>query len=224
MTFIQACVFGGSCNANYLDTTYDPVALYLLNDSLSDSSASGFDDLTVTGTESYADVGLGLRGFYFGGTEQLLLDSIESSLQITGDVTVECIINYPFSTSELHCMYCSGSGETEDANNMYQLSIVANTRYLSYFAERSTGVNISYSGSPKVVVAVGEPVLVGMVRSSDVITFYVNGKPIGDSSGTLSAPTGGTSTTFGIGTTAINGGIISSVSYTHLTLPTKRIV
>jgi hypothetical protein len=214
MTFIQAEVFGGGGGgvAHYLDNTYDPVALYLLNDNLSDSSASGFNDLSLeTGTEQYADVGLGLRGFYFDGASKLVLDSVESSLQITGDITLECIINYPFSASELHFMYCSASGETLETNGLYQLSITANTRYLSYFAEYGSGVNISYSGSPKVVVAVSEPVLVGMVRSSNVITFYVNGKPIGDSSSTLTAPAGGTSTKLNIGTALIDGGVISSV-------------
>lgn len=224
MTFIQAEVFGGGGIAQYLDNTYDPVALYLLNDSLSDSSASGFNDLSLeTGTEQYADMGWGLRGFYFDGASKLALTTDYPALQITGDVTLECIINFPFSANELHCQYCSASGETLETNGLYQLSITANTRYLAYFAEYGSGVNISYSGSPKVVVAVSETVLVGMVRSSNVITFYVNGKAIGDPSFTLNAPAGGTATHLAIGTALIDGGMINSVKIVNSALTADQM-
>jgi hypothetical protein len=197
-----------------LDTTYNPVALYKLDEDLSDSSASGLSDITVGGAdphELWADVGLGLKGFYFDGTTQLQLSGSQGAIQVTGDLTIEMIINVAslnLSAGPL-LIYMAATGETEDTNTLYQLAVLQTTNQLNYFAEYDAGANISYS--PNAALSPGTTVLLGMVRSSSNVTFYMNGLQVGDTSTGLSSPTGGSSGTLKIGHGNIDGGVICSV-------------
>jgi hypothetical protein len=216
MTFIQQWQTGGGGGgggggpAQHLSTNYNPLALYKLDEDLSDSSASGFNDLTVTGNEYYADVGLGLRGFYFDGNTTLTLASGGSALRLTGDMTLECILSIGLSdVGGQLLIYYGATGETEDTNLVYQLSTLTTTNELDYFGEYDAGVNFRYS--PGICINPRETVLLGMVRSSNNVTFYINGVQAGAPSTGLPAPSGGTSGTFKIGYPNIDRGVMCSV-------------
>ena len=226
MTFIQAEVFGGGGGgtANYLDTTYDPVALYLLDDSLADSSASNLPNLTVNGNENWTDVGYGLRGFELDGSSQVYLSSAESEVQITGNLTIEMILRVSSinaSASPL-VIYCAASGEEEVNNSVYQIALLQNTNQLQYFCEYGAGVNVSYNANAGIGTGAAA-VLLAMVRSSGNVTFYANGVQIGDTSVGLTTASGGSNATLKIGHANIDGGAICSVKILDVALSADQI-
>ena len=225
MTFIQQWQTGGGGGggrAQHLDTTYDPIALYKLDGNVSDSSDSGFNDLTVIGNERYADVGLGLRGFFFDGSSSLELASSEAILQITGDLTIECIVTINMNTAAGQLLvYHAATGETEATNVLYQITALQTTNQMDYFAEYGVGSNINYSAGA--CFTAGEAMLLGVVRSSNNVTFYVNGLQIGDASSGLVAPTGGGDGTLKIGSAYIEGGAICSVKILNTALTADQM-
>jgi hypothetical protein len=215
----KVSVFGGDLHvsgtvrhrtAQHLDTKYDPVALYKLDGNLSDSSVSGLADLTLeSGIERYCPVCPGMVGFWCDASTSLYLNSIESVVQITGDLTVECIVNPAqiFSASG-DLFYCAASGETEASNYVYALTIIASSHVLQYFAEYSAGTNIVFPSSGSVIP--GIPVHVAMVRESNDVTFYANGQQIGAASSGLNSPSGGTSGLLHMSTTGFVGAFCSA--------------
>jgi hypothetical protein len=221
MTFIQQWQSGGKRSAQYLGTDYSPVALYKLDESLSDSSASGLPDLTVTGNEYYADAGLGLKGFYFDSTTSLALSSAESALQITGNVTLQCITSMPFLEFDQNILRCIGPGSNEADNVAYQVFLKANTNLISYFAEYGTKQAISYTSTGGFLP--NETAIIGLVRSSNEVTFYVNGRQIGNTSSGLSSPTGATASKLQIGGTLLDGAVICSVKIINSALSAAQM-
>ena len=116
--------------------------------------------------------------------------SNDTELAITGDLTIHCLFipTRPITDTGDSIVEFSGSGETEATNYLYALYISGSTWL--YFAETGAGTNIDHDflvGSNQI------PQLVTLVRSSNDVTLYVNGKASGTASSGESAPSGGTS-------------------------------
>jgi len=90
-----------------------------------------------------------------------------------------------------------GTGDAEPENILYGLNIIDGGDGLwlpGYIHEEGAGNNITYNlALTDGVVAPrrGDVTMIAFSRISNVIQFYVNGKAFGPPSGTLTAPTGG---------------------------------
>jgi len=177
----------------YHDTTHSPVALYQLNESLTDTSGNGLTSFSVgTGTERYASILPGLKGALFDGSTYLYVNALESSLQITGDMTIEMIVSVgKLVVAASSLLNIAGVGETEVTNAMATISLRAfDSNALDWIHESGAGVNQTYNTN--IGMPFGRPVHLAAIRSSNDITFYLNGERFEAGSSGLSAATGGT--------------------------------
>jgi len=206
------------------DTTHSPVALYQLNETLDDTSGNALTGLTVVGTERYTEILPGIRGLVCSGN-YAYVNATEASIQITGDLTLECIVVlYSLPAATLTIIEHALTGETEVTNVLYKIGVQSGG-VLEYFAEQGAGVNIQYLLNR--MMSVGIPVHVALVRSSNNVTFYLNGEQIGATSTGLSAPTGGASGKLYIGTNSDASqdwnGVVASVKIISSALTAAQI-
>jgi hypothetical protein len=198
MTFLKPAI-----NARLHDLTHSPVGLWQLNGGLTDSSGNGFTLTVESGTERYSQLPGGIQGFYFDGSTNLYRSAAEATLRILGDMTIELLcewIDSPPGTSPnsnvvvvTHVGLQASSLEVE--NTLYRLG-AAPTLGLRYFAEQGAGGSILHD----TVDGAGQSLQhIAMVRSSDDVTFYLNGQALSATSTTLAAPTGGGNGRFRIG-------------------------
>jgi hypothetical protein len=178
-----------STTLQYHDTTHTPVGLWQFDGDLTDSSGNGYD-LTDAGTPCYlsCDGLVGLSRW----SELAHVDA--APLHITGDITVEMLIEISAYSSLGYPLLFINNGETEAANCLYGISI--SSWVPGYLAEYSSGTNITYSAARGMLA--GRVHHLAMVRSSNQVTFYLDGVAIGTSSG-LHVPTGGTTAYLCIG-------------------------
>jgi len=195
------------------DTTFSPAALWQLNETLADTSGNGFD-LTITGgpTTQYADIYPSVRGLYLlSGATIAHTTTTPAALQISGDVTIECLVDFTLRNVSKPFFGCDGSVASSTNNRLY-------------------GVEFDSSGFPKWTQQHGTQDSTGgsftctdmypprlchfaVTRISNVVQFYCNGLPLGSPSGTLTAPTGGSASVFhlGQGATPAGEGIVRSL-------------
>jgi hypothetical protein len=195
------------------DTTFSPSALWQLNETLSDTSGNGFD-LAITGgpITQYADIYPSRKGLYLlAGATLAHTTTVPAGLQISGDITVECLVDFTLRNVGRPFFGCDGSVASSTNNRLY-------------------GVEFDSSGFPKWTQQHGTQDSTGgafvcsnmfppelchfaVTRISNVVQFYCNGLPLGSPSGTLTAPTGGGSSVFhlGQGATAACEGIVRSL-------------
>lgn len=177
----------------YLDTTNSPVALYKLDGVMTDFSGNGFDMSVETGTEMYADVVPGKRGFYFNGSTKLIYNTFSSTLAITGAVTLIAIIQCDVLLAIDGLISHGASGEASDTNLLYNAQIQALTpQQLGWLHEHGGGTNDAYNptGSAR-MPPIHNLVMVGWSRdASNVVTMNINGRTVA-TSGTLTAADGG---------------------------------
>lgn len=189
--------YPGQGRANYHDARFGPVALWQLNDVLTDSVGGGGTLTLEAGTSVFCDLLPGLRGFYFDGSSALIRNASQTALQITGDLTIEFISARPVVETDKTCISHDGLTESSTDNYLYDIYLDSSFQ-LQYFAEQGSGTNITF-GSTGFVIPPAQVVHYGMVRQANQVTFYVNGRQFGPTSSGLLAPTGGTNGKLRIG-------------------------
>jgi hypothetical protein len=212
----------------YHDTTHNPVALYQFDESLADTSGNSLTSFSVeSGTERYTNILPGLKGFLFDGSTDIYVNAAEASLAITGDMTIEMILSAGEVASSLAIpVSYYATGETEITNLLYSIRLLASSaNCLSWTHEQGAGVNETYDSN--IGVPLGRPIHLAAVRSSNDVTFYVNGERFQSGSTGLNAPTGGSSSRLYAGgqPTASNAftGAISSLKILNSALTSAQI-
>jgi hypothetical protein len=185
------------------DLTHSPVGLWQFDGNLTDSSGNGNNLSAISGTPRYAELFPGLRGLSCDTVFRVGISSAPAVLRITGDVTLEMLI-VPDKSTGIGCVaFVTGNGETLATNTLWSLALLNTSNAvngLRYAAESGAGVDAIYSINHGPLP--GTLNHLAMARASDVITFYLNGKQLGASSGTLTTAAGGTSTGFFVGADA----------------------
>lgn len=175
-----------------LGTEYDPVGLWLFDGDIQDSSGNDYHLSVASGTPSYRTFGIpGTQGLYFDG-ELYLTNAGIPELRITGDLTIQVIVNLT-GTGVRSIVGQGAIGESLETNFLYLMQFET-TPYLNYIHEYNAGSNAIYLNSSAGAWTREEVSHLMMVRENNVITYYKNGSLYGSPSGTLTAPAGGTST------------------------------
>ena len=188
-----------------LDTTYTPVALWQLNESLADSS--GNSHTLVCTAPIWTDVYPGIRGLKPPNTGSIDVANSDSALRIAGDITIAVIVFFYQLPSHDGALICCAGTVSDDSSNatnfQYQISVSAGG--FTWFSEHgSTGINDAYSVF--FVPPIRQTCLVAATRISNVIQFYLNGKPMGAASSALIAPDGGSAAKVAVGNQPAGGG------------------
>ncbi|HWA71536.1 MAG TPA: LamG-like jellyroll fold domain-containing protein [Polyangiaceae bacterium] len=191
----------------YHDTTHSPVGLWQLNGSLSDSSGNG-NTLTVdTGTARYVDIVPGKLAHFFDGSTRLIVSSFVSALAIAGDMTVEFFLQLDSDPTVGPSVFAhDASGETSGANALYSMDFTSSTNKTPrWFSEHGSGTDDTFTVSaPSGLPPIHNVGHVAIVRSSNTIQFYWNGRTLGSASSALTTPDGGSSGRLRIGGSASN--------------------
>jgi hypothetical protein len=180
---------------NKLGLTHSPVALYLFDDNLADSSGNGLDLSVGAGAERYTNVN-GLRSAKFDSTTYFRYTPGSSALEITGDITIQFLLTSEDLVGTSYMLAFAAGGDAESANALYACRGAASSENYSWFSESGAGVDASYGGWN----GSGNHTIhhLTYVRESDIVTLYIDGAKRG-SSGTLATPTGGTSSYLDVG-------------------------
>ena len=199
---------GGSSASPYpgsLDTTHDPVGLWLLDGDITDSSGNGLD-LTAKGTASYYIKAGGREWYVLDGDQGLEDDSQAAALEITGSMTVQftaMIMHSPLSAE--YIVSHATTGETEDTNILYAVAPATNAgNTWTWVHEYSAGANenksLSTTGVPNIDKILGQWHHWAFVRdvTANTITMYMDGAEMVSTPYTNEA-SGGTSGKFSIG-------------------------
>lgn len=189
-----------------LTTTHNPVALYLFDGDSSDSSANSFADIPSASSAVYAsrplmDVADVAAGDYF------IYESPIPELVILGDLTIEVTAYFSSYAANRVLVRIAGPAVDTSIENLAYGIYVQSTGALQYIAERGSGIDISYTTATG-VFPLNSWNHVVMVRASNVIRFYVNGRLVG-TSGVLNAPTDGANGLLSIGGTSAFSGTIN---------------
>lgn len=187
------------------DLTHGPVGLWQLDGDLLDSSGNGFDLGVEFGFARRAPLPGGkISGVMFDGSTALVYSVSEASLRITGNMTVECLVEWnntaPGMATNANARIVSHTGagpsDNEIDNQLYSFGPSPTPGY-RYFAETGPlGTNILYDTS-NATSPMGLMHL-AMTRDEGVIRYYVNAQQIGTSA-VLATPSGGSNGRFRIG-------------------------
>jgi hypothetical protein len=196
--------------ARYLGLEHSPGGLWTFNEDTLDTSGNGNDMTAVSAPDLvYCDVAGGLRGVASGFGLQLQTASYDAATGLAGDLTVECIVNWSqIAPVEKVLVVHGGTGETEVDNVLYQISVLS-TGELRMFWENGAGSNNTFNFG--VGIPLGRPCLLQMTRTSNVLRMYIDGEQRGSTSGTLTAPTGGTNGRITVGHTVAQPWSMSSL-------------
>lgn len=205
-------------------TRHEPVGLWDFGaGTLADSGVNDFDLTVETGTERYAYLAPNLLGFQFDGSTSLWYDVSESKLQLTGDMTFECLWVMHAVVNSAALVSHEASGETEATNCLYLFG-TQTFPALQWFSESGGGVNASF------VSGYGHPTIgllthYAVTRSSNVVQIYVNGRIYGAASSALVTPTGGTDGRLRIGSSLLvrANGIMGSAKLIGTALTAAQI-
>ncbi len=190
----------GASALRYFDTTHSPIGLWNFDDTLADTSGNGNNLTLAAGNGGFADVVPGKRGLFVWVGARYATAAAVPLFQLTGDFTAQAIVQQdtnPITTDQTIVTY-NGPGETQPDNTLYQFNLQAtgafnNTRNLSFVSESGAGVNATYSssGTTASLGCIHNILKVDMRRQSNVIQFFVNGRPFGNPSAALTTPNGG---------------------------------
>jgi hypothetical protein len=173
-----------------LDTTHSPPVLYHFDGNLTDSSGNGRNlSLANGGRVRYTDIYPGVRGARFDGVTRLGR-AHDAALELLGDVTIEMILSVdnPAPGSAYVLFNFDGFTIAEAGNSLYAVVVDANG--VSFWWERGSNTQFNWYPTPALFLPPG-PNHFAVTRASNVIQFYLNGRPWGDPSPTQLAPTGG---------------------------------
>jgi hypothetical protein len=187
-------------NISYLDTTYNPIALWNFNGVMTDSSGDGYDLSIGSGTEAYTMI-RNLKGFYFNGSTYLSR-AYTAALSPIGAMSFEMLINFGISTSIQGICANGNNDSSESGNSTFTLQTgpgASSFVTITYQHEYGSGTSVAYN-------FIANPTKfdlchLAVTRSSDgtIVKIYYNGALI-ETSSALIAPTGGTTGAFRIGT------------------------
>lgn len=200
----------------YHTTRFDPVGLWQLDGTLADTSGNGFDLTVNTGDEAYTDIAPGMLGAYFDGATTLAAGAGATALNITGDLTIECVIR-PQAVDEggrQLCIQHSGIPRAAEAtNHVYALALLDPNNALALFNVSGGGLGTENTGFINDSIIPSTLNHLAVTRASDVITFYLNGVQIGTPQGPVDPSSGGGSGLFHLGgfTGEFFTGVLSSV-------------
>ncbi len=156
--------------------TFNPNALYTLDGTLADATGNNPNFSVVSGSAIYAEVGPGLRGFYFDGTGFLKVNSFAPLLQATGPVTVLAVAKLSdLVPSSIFLFNHAGAGEAQSDNSLYWTEFAAGTRSPFYIGEFGSGQNVQVLGSNS-SIPVNETFQVAFVRGPDSVSWFFNDK------------------------------------------------
>lgn len=197
---------------NRHDLTYSPVGLWQFDSSLNDTSGNGFTLTAESGTARYGELVPGLACL-MPNALRLVYNTSGTSLAITGDMTVEMLFRGDTPTNSYFVGYAGGSNSSTQANNfLYSLLIPSGLFGLTWMQESGSGAATSYALTTRVLPRTSV-VHLAATRSSNVIQYYLNGRPFGAASSALTTPDGGTTSVFRVGgdaaQNAVNGNISS---------------
>ncbi len=181
---------------NVHDLTHAPIGLWQLNETLNDTSGNNRHLVMSAGNTRYTEIYPGVRALNLATTNRLNFSTTGTALQRTGDITIEMLLllyAYPAGLAPL--VSYQASGETEATNTLYETGL--NVDQLRWLSESGAGVDATFSVDR--LPALGEICHFATRRSSNVIQNFVNGSLLGSASGTLTTPTGGTSSSFWVG-------------------------
>jgi hypothetical protein len=164
------------------------VGLWQFDGTLADTSGQGNDFTVSAGTIIYSDVMPGLQFAWFDAATTISVSA--SVLQITGDLTIETLMVIDAGSNGNAWISHGGNGETEALNVLYECQIETG-RLPSWFSESGAGVNATYSWATYALPPVHRMFHLAHVREDGVVTNYVNGRQLGESSTALTTPTGG---------------------------------
>lgn len=223
---------------NYLDTTHSPIALWNLDGNLDDSSGNGITLVVGSGgTERYAPIGGGKRGFFFDqGSYLTTASSSPTALEIVGDMTIQMLIapasldNGGYASIIRFAEPVSGRVDSTH-NNLYTIYTVTDgaANYLAYYAEKDSGPTaIDHEDASSVLPAYSQIFHFAMVRSSNEVSFYVDGTQLGSTSSGLDAPNGGTASELFVGSTSAPNqffnGVMASIKICDTALTADQIL
>lgn len=185
-------------NAQYLDTTHTPAALYEFDGDLVDSSGNGLDLSMGTGTAIYgpAPVTDGLGAFFQASRAQR--GSFDASLQILTALTLEAMV-FPGAvhSADAYIASFNGSGDTEAVNILYNMMLTSGNR-LRYLHEAGAGVDHGITFNVSIPLGQWSHLAITRDSAGTGINAYVNGILRGST--TLgAAPTGGGSSQLQVG-------------------------
>lgn len=176
------------------DTTHSPVGLWQFQEALMDSSGSGFNLTQSVGNTRYVELAPGIKGVNVTTSDVLAFTTTGTTLQRTGDITIETILLlYAYATA-VFAEYTTAGSETEANNTLYQSAMTANQ--LQWFSEHGGGVDDLYNNAR--LPPLGQLCHLAWTRTSDVAQCYINGTAFGAASSALTTPTGGTTASFRI--------------------------
>lgn len=165
---------------------HSPVGLYNMDGNVNDTSGNT-RNLTANESAVYSNGMVpGTEGVLLTGTQWLTHNN--AVWQILGDITVMFSWRPTSVASSYTILGCiGGGGDTEAENALWSVRQVGGA--LQWDSEHGAGIDDSFApGVPR--LAANEWIHFVARRESDVITFFLNGKQVAQSSA-LTTPTGG---------------------------------
>ncbi len=156
---------------NKLGLEHDPVALYLFDQDLTDSSGNGLDLTVKAGSERYTSIH-GLVAAKMDDTTRFWHSPTDTALAIVGDITIQVIILAEPQSDLSLIVDHSSSGEASATNINYSVRILANNERISTSSESGSGTNFIFDSIASLTPDI---TLITVVRESDVITIYLDG-------------------------------------------------
>lgn len=199
--FLNSAAAGTAANQRVRlhDTTHTPAGLWQFNEVLTDSSGNGRTLSLTAGAERYTEIYPGLKALYLASASKLQFATTGTPLQRTGDITIEFLLVLYAVGTGIWVTY-DGNSETQANNTLYQVGIT--TDQLTWLQEDGAGTDRSYSSAR--LPPVGEICHLACRRQSNVIQYFMNGKPFGTASSSLTTPDGGTTSFLRIGSATVS--------------------
>jgi len=186
------------------DTTYGPAGLWQFNGNLNDSSGNGYHLTVDSGTVVYTSMCPGLVGVRLSAL-RLKAALANNLLRITGDVTIEMLCQLEADSvgsvvgSNAFVSFTGGQDDTSSSLNYLYHVAINEGRLLRWFSEHGTGVNDTYDVTAQALPPLKQVFHLAVTRTSNVIQWYVNGRPFGPPSSALTAPTDGSAAQLFVG-------------------------
>lgn len=185
--FLDSGVPSGASGPGHLGLEYQPLALYHLDGDLLDRSGNNFNLSLHSGSLQYTDGPFnGSQAFLFDGFN-CVTSSIETSLQITGSMTMEAVFkpsvietpDLPSFGNFIAAMV--SAGETLQTNVLYSLIINGDVTLgsVGFFLERAAGSDFIATSTANAIVANTWYHLVVTRDDSSNSTIYLNGQNLG---------------------------------------------
>lgn len=181
----------------YHDTTHSPLGLWQFSGGLTDSSGNGRTLTVESGTSRFTEIFPGVQGAFLDGSTTLIFNTADAALRLTGDMTIECLLQLSEYTTDRYVVSHGAAGETSADNVQYSINVLDNAGEFGYYQESGSGVDAG------VQMATLRPPInqlchLAVTRISQVVRVYLDGV-LKATSATLTVPDGGSNGRFRIG-------------------------